>query len=161
MSETCYIAIIIWHFVDKGPSNQSYCFPSSHVMMWELDHKEGWAPKNWCFWAVVLETLESPFYCKEIQPVNPKGKQSWIFIRTDARAPILWPPDANSWLIRKDPDAGKDWRQEKGWMASPTQCTWVWANSGRWWRTGKLGVLQSMGLQSVRHDWLTEQQSLR
>ena len=114
MSETCYIAIIIWHFVDKGPSNQSYCFPSSHVMMWELDHKEGWAPKNWCFWAVVLETLESPFYCKEIQPVNPKGKQSWIFIRTDARAPILWPPDANSWLIRKDPDAGKDWRQEKG-----------------------------------------------
>ena len=84
--------------------------------MWELDHKEGWALKNWCFWTVVLEkTLESPLNCKEIKPVHPKGNQSWIFIgRTDAEAPILWPPDAKSWLIRKEPDAGKDWRQEKG-----------------------------------------------
>ena len=85
--------------------------------MWELDHKEGWAPKNWCFWSVVLEkTLESPLDCKEIKPVNPKGNQSWIFIgRTDteAEAPILWPPDAKSWLTGTDPDAGKDWRQEK------------------------------------------------
>ena len=86
--------------------------------MWELDHKEGWAMKKWCFWTMVLEkTLESPLDCKETQPVNPKGNQSWIFVgRTDAEAetPVLWPPDAKSWLIWKDPDAGKDWRQEKG-----------------------------------------------
>ena len=83
--------------------------------MWEMDHKEGWVPKNWFFWIVVLEkTLESPLDCKEIKPVSPKGNQSWIFIgRTDAEAPILWPPDAMNRLIRKDPDAGKDWRQEK------------------------------------------------
>ena len=85
--------------------------------MWELDHKEGWAPKNWCFWTVVLEkTLESPLDFKEIKPVNPKGNQSWIFIgRTDAKAeaPILRPPDPKSWLTEKDPDAGKDWRQER------------------------------------------------
>ena len=89
--------------------------------MWELDYKESWAPKNWFFWTVVLEkTLESPLDCKEIQPVNPKGNQSWIFIgRTDveAEAPILWPPDVKNWLIWKDPDAGKDWRQEeRGWQ---------------------------------------------
>ena len=80
-----------------------------------LDHKESWASKNWCFWTVVLEmTLESSLDCKEIKPVNPKGNQSWIFIgRTDAEAPILWPPDAKSWLTRKDPDVGKDWRQEE------------------------------------------------
>ena len=106
------------YFADKGPSSQSYDFSSSHVQMWELDHKESWAPKNWCFWTVVLEkTLESPLDCKEIKQVNPKGNQSWIFIgRTDAEAetPILWPPDAKNWFIGKDPDAGKDWRQEKG-----------------------------------------------
>ena len=97
--------------------------------MRELDHKEGWAPKNWCFWSVMLEkTLESPLDWKEIKPVNPKGNQPWIFIgRTDAEAPILWPPDARSWLIGKDPDAGKDWRRRRrgvtgwnGWMASLT-----------------------------------------
>ena len=102
----------------KGPSSQSYGFSSSHVWMWELDHKENWASKNWCFWTVVLKkTLESPLECKAIQPVSPKGNQSWIFIgRTDAEAetPILWPLDAKNWLIWKDPDAGKDWRQEKG-----------------------------------------------
>ena len=107
------------YFANKGPSSQSYGFSCSHVWMWELDHKEYWAPKNWCFWTVVLEkTLESPWDCKEIQPVHPKGNQSWIFIgRTDAEAEtlILWPPDEKSWLIGKDPDAGKDWRQkEKG-----------------------------------------------
>ena len=97
---------------DKGPSSQSYGFSSSHVWMWELDYKEIWVPKNWCFWTVVLEkSLESPLDCKEIKPVNPKGNQSWIFIeKTDAEAeyPILWPPDVKSWLIAKDPDAGKD-----------------------------------------------------
>jgi len=83
--------------------------------MWDLGHKEGWALKNWCFWTVLLEkTLESPLNRKEIKPVNPKGNQSWIFIgRTDAEAPILWPPDVKSWLIGQDPDAGKDWRQEE------------------------------------------------
>ena len=89
-------------------------FSNSHVWMWELDHKEGWALKNWCSRSVMLKrTLESPLDCK-IKPVNPKGNQSWIFIgRTDAETPILWPPDVKSWLIRKDPDAGKDWRQEE------------------------------------------------
>ena len=99
------------YFANKGLSSQSYGFPSSHVWMWELDHKEGWALKNWCIWTVVLEKIpESPLGCKEIQPVHPKGNQSWIFIgRTNAEAetPILWPPDANNWLIWKDPDAGK------------------------------------------------------
>jgi len=103
---------------DKGPSSLSYDFSSSHVWMWELDYKESWAPKNWCFWTVVLEkTLESPLDCKEIQPVNPKGDQSWIFIgRTDVEAetPILWPPNAKNWLIERDSDTGKHWRQEKG-----------------------------------------------
>ena len=98
--------------------HQSYGFSSSHVWMWELDYKESWAPKNWCFWTVVLEkTLESPLDCKEIQPIHLKGNQYWIFIRrTDAEAetPIIWPPDVKSWLIWKDPDAGKDWRWEKG-----------------------------------------------
>jgi len=126
--------------------------------MWELDHKESWALKNWCFWTVELEkTLESPLDCKEIQPVHPKGNQSWMFIgRIDAEAatPILLPPDMKNWLFGKDPDAEK----EDGWMASPTQWSWVWASSGRWWRTAKPGVLQSMGLQRVGHDWETEQQ---
>ena len=107
------------YFADKGLYNQSYGFSSSHVQMWELDHKESWVLKNWCFWTAVLEkTLESPLDCKEIQPVHPKGDQSWIFFgRTDAEpeAPILWPPDAKSWLIRKDSDAGQDWGwEEKG-----------------------------------------------
>ena len=105
------------YFANKGPSRQGYGFSSGHAWMWELDYKESWALKNWCFWSMVLEkTLESPLDCKEIQPVHPKGDQSWIFIgRTDAEAetPILWPPDANSWLIGKDPDAGRDWRQEE------------------------------------------------
>ena len=101
-----------YHFVDKGPYNQSHGFSSSHVWMWELDHKEDWALKNWCFWTVVLEkTLESPLDSKEIKPVNPKGNQPWTYIgRTDAEAeaPIIWPSDVKSQLIRKDPDAGKD-----------------------------------------------------
>ena len=96
---------------DKGPSSQSYGFSSSHVWLWELDHKEGWALKNWCFWIVVLaKILESPLDCKEIKPVSPKGNQPWILTgRTDAEAPILWPHDGKNWLIGKDPDAGKVW----------------------------------------------------
>ena len=126
-----------------------------------------WSPKNWCFWTVVLEkTLESPLDCKEIQPVHSEGDQSWIFIgRTDteAEAPILWPPDAKNWLIWKDPGVGKDWRwEEKGttemrWLdASPSWWTWVWASSGSWWWSGKPGMMQSMELQRVGHDWATE-----
>ena len=104
------------YFANKGPSSQGYGFSSGHVWLWELDCKESWAPKNWCFWTVVLEeTLESPLDCKEIQPVHPKlGIQSWILIgRTDDETPILWPPNVKNWLIWKDPDAGKDWRQEE------------------------------------------------
>ena len=107
------------HYIsNKGPSSQSYGFSSGHVWVWELDYKESWAElKNWCFWIVVLEqTLESLLDCKEIQPVHPKGNQFWIFTgRTtaEAEAPILWPPDGKNWLIGKDPDAGKNWRQEE------------------------------------------------
>ena len=130
--------------------------------MWELDYKESWAPKNWWFWTMMLEkTLESPLDCKEIQPVHPKGDQSWLFFeRTDAEAeiPILWPLDVKKWLMWKDPDAGKDWRWEgKGttedemiWMASPPQWTWVWVNSGSSWWTGRPGVLPSIGSQNSR-----------
>ena len=104
-------------FADKSPNSQNYGFSSSHVWMWELDHKEGWVPVNWCFWTVVLEkTLESPLDCKEIKPVNPKGNQPWIFIGktvSEAEALILWPPEMKSQLIWKDLDAGKDWRQKK------------------------------------------------
>ena len=104
------------HFAHKGLYSQSYGFSSSHVQMWELDHKEGWALKNLCFQTVRLQnTLQSPLDCKEIQPVNFRGNQPWLFIgRTDAKAeaPILWPPDVKNWLTGKDPDAGKDWRQK-------------------------------------------------
>ena len=106
-----------YYFANEGPSRQSYSFSSSPVWIWELHYKESWAPKNCCFWTVVLEkTLESPLDSNEIQPVSPKGNQLWIFIgRTDAEAktPIFWPPDAKNWLIWKDPDAGKDWREEE------------------------------------------------
>ena len=149
------------YFASKDPSSQGYGFSIVHVWMWELDCEESWALKNLCFWTVVLEkTLESPLDCKEIQPVHLKGDQSWIFIgRTDAEAetPILWPPDAKNWLIWKDPDAGEgDNRGWNGWMASPTQWMWVRVNSGSWWWTGRPGVLQSMGLQRLRHNWATE-----
>ena len=104
---------------NKGPSSQGYGFSSGHVWMWELDYKESWMPKNWCFWTVVLEkTLESPLDCKEIQPVHSKD-QSWVFIGrmdVEAETPIFWPSDAKSWLFGKDPDAGKDWKQEKKGM---------------------------------------------
>ena len=136
--------------------------------MWELNYKGSWGPKNWCFLTVVLEkTLESLLDSKEIQPVHPKGNQSWLFIgRTDAEAkiPILWPPDARSWLIWKRPwcwerlkvgGEGDD-RGWDGWMASPTQWTWVWVNSRSWQWTGRPGVLQSMGSQRVGHGWATE-----
>ena len=129
-------------FANKGPSSQGYGFSSSHVWMWEVDYKESWALKNWCFWTVVLEkTLESPLDCKEIQPVHPKGNQPWIFIcRTDAEAeaPIIWPPDAKGWLIWKDPDAGKDWGQEEKGTTEDEMVGWHhWLNEhGFGWTLG-------------------------
>ena len=114
------------YFANKGPSSQGYGFSSSHAWMWELEYKESWALKNWCFWTVVLEkTLESPLDCKEIQPVHPKGNQFWIFIgRTDVEAPILWLPDAKNRLIWKDPDAGKDWGQEEKGTTEDEMVRW-------------------------------------
>ena len=138
---------------------------NSPVQMWELVHKESWALKNWYFWTVVLEkTLETPLFCKDIKQVNFKGNKFWILIgRTDAEAPIFWPPDSKNWFIRKDLDAGKDWRREgkgttgwDGWMASLMRWTWVWTGSRSWWWTGKPGMLQSVGLWRARHDWVTE-----
>ena len=133
------------YFADKVPFTQSYGFSSSCARIWELDHKEGWAQKNWCFWTLVLEkTLECPLDCKEIKPVNPKGNPSLIFIgRTDAgtEAPILWPPDVKNWLTGKDPDAGKDWRQEEKQMTEDEMVGWYhWLDGqefeqalGGWW----------------------------
>ena len=135
--------------------------------MWELDYKESWEPKNWCFWIVVLEnTLESPLVCKEIQPINPKWKQFLIFIgRTDTKTetPIFWPPDAKTDSLEKTLMLGKiegvrrRGRQRMRWLdTSPMRWTWVRVNSGSWWWTGKPGVLQSMGSQRVGHDWATK-----
>ena len=130
--------------------------------MWGLNYKESWAPKNWCFWTVMLEkTLESPLDCKKIKPVSPKGNQSWIFIGSidaEAETAIVWLPDWKTWLIWKDPDGWErlkaggegDDRGWDGWMGSLTRWTWNW-----WW-TGKPGVLQSMGSQRVGHDWVTK-----
>ena len=131
-----------------------------------VDYKETWAVKNWWFWTVVLEkALKSPLDCKEIQPVHPKGNQFWIFIgRSDAEAetPILWPPDTKNWLIWKDPDSGKDWRQEEKGTTEVEMVGWHHQLSGHelspgglWW-SGSPGLLQSMGLQRVRHNWATE-----
>ena len=134
--------------------------------MWELDYKESWVLKNWCFWTVVLEkTLESLLDCKEIRPVLPKGNQYWIFIgRTDAEveAPILWPPDAKNWLIGKDPDAGKDWRQEEKGTMEDEMVGWYHRLDGHefeqvwsWWWTGNPRMLQSMGV-AMSWTWLSD-----
>ena len=153
------------YFANKGPSSQSYDISSSHVWMWELDYKESWALKNWCFWTMVLEkTLESPLDCKEIQPVHSKENQSWIFIgRTDveAEAPIFWPPHVKNWLTGKDPERSKaggegDDRGWDGWMASPTQWTWVWVNSRSWRWTGRLVCCSPWGRREsdmTEFDW--------
>ena len=154
------------YFANKSPSSQDYGFSSSHVWIWELDYKEKWAPKNWCFWTMMLKTLESPLDSKEIQQVSPKGNQSWIFIwrmYAEIEAPILWPPDAKvfhwkrpwCWERLKAGEEGDD-RGWDGWMASPTRWTWVWASCRSWWWTGRPGVLQFMGSQRVRQDWATE-----
>ena len=116
------------YFANKGPTSQGYGFSCGHVWMWEFDYEESWAPKNWCFWTVVLDkTPESPLDFKEIQPVHPKGDQPWVFIeRTDVEAetPILWPLDGKNWLIWKDPDVGKDWGQEEKGMTEDEMAGW-------------------------------------
>ena len=152
-----------YYFAVKGPYSQSCVFSSSRVWMWELDHKESWAPKNWRFRTVVLEkTLENPLDSKEIKSVNPKGSQPWIFIgRTDveAEAPTLWPPDAKGWLIGEDPDAGKiEGRRRRRWQ----RIRWLdgitdsmdmdLGGSGSCWWSGRPGVLRFMGSQRVRHN---------
>ena len=156
------------YFANKTHLVKAMFFSSSHVWTWELNYKESWVPKNWCFWTVGLEKiLESPLDCKEVQPVHPKENQSWIFIgRTDAEAktPILWPTDAKNWLIGKDPDAGKGWRQEEKGPREDEMVGWhhllngyeSWVNSGSWSHTGRAGVLRSMGSQRVGHNWATE-----
>ena len=122
------------YFANKVSSSQSYDFSSSYVCMWELDYKESWVPKNWCFWTVMKEkTLEDLLDCKEIQPVNPKGYQSWVFIgKTDVETEtaIIWPPYAKTWLISKDPDAGKYWSQEEKQMTEDEMVEWHhWLNA--------------------------------
>ena len=131
--------------------------------MWELDHKEGWAPKNWCFWTVVLKTLESPLNYKEIQPVNLRGNQPWVFIGKTVRVKLklqyfgqlMWRTDSleKTLLLERlkagGEEDGKGW---DGWMASLTWWTWVWVNSGSWWWAGRPDVLQSMGSQRLGHD---------
>ena len=137
---------------------KGYGFSSSHVWMWELDYKECWAPKNWCFWTVVLErTLESPLDCKEIKPVHPKGNQSWILIRrtdAEAEAPILWPPDAKNWLIGKDPDAGKDWRQEEKGTTEDEMVGWHhWLNGCEFEQAPGAGDGQAAAVHGVAKSW--------
>ena len=144
------------YFASKGLSSQNYGFSSSHVWMWELDYKESWVPKNWCFWTVVLEkTLESPLDYKGIQQVHPKGNQSWVFIgRTDAEAEtlILWPPDAKKWFIGKDPDAGKDWRQEKKGTAEDEIVGWHHWLDGHEFQQA-LGVGDGQGSLTCCSSW--------
>ena len=142
------------YFANKGQSSQGYGFSSGHVWMWELACVESWAPKNWCFWTVVLEkTLESPLDCKEIQLVHPKGNQSWIFIgKTDAKAEarILRPPDVKNWLTGEDSDARKDWRRDEKGTTEDEMVGWhhwpdghvFWVSSGSWWLTGRPVMLQ-------------------
>ena len=153
-------------------SLRSYGFSSSHVWIWEFDHKEGWALKNWCIWTMVLEkTLEIPLGWEEIQPVNPKGNHSWIFIvKTDAEAeaPVLSPPDLKSWLIRQDPDAGKDWRKEEKGTTEGKMVGWHHRVNEREFEQipgdgeGQRSLVCGSpgGSQRVGHDWVTEQRGL-
>ena len=161
----CHPLLIQRHyFANKGPSSQSHGFSSCHVWMWELDYKESWVPKNWCFWTVVWEkTPESPLDCKEIQPVHPKGNQPRMFIgRTDAEAetPILWPPDVKSWLTGKDPNAGKDWGQEEKGATEDEMVGWHHRLNSRGWTPGAgdgQGDLACCGSWGCKESDMTEQ----
>ena len=153
------------NFANKGLHSQSYDFATSHVWIWELDNKEGWTKKkNWYIQIVVLKTLENPLDSNEIKQLSSKGNQPWMSTeRTEAEAPILWPSDAKSWLIGRlwcweglGAGGEGDDRGWDGWMTSPIQRTWVWANSGILWRTGKPEVLESMGSHRVQYNWATD-----
>ena len=156
-----------YHFADKSLYSQSYGFSSSHVWMWELDHKENWVPKNWCFWTVVLQkTLESPLDCKEIKPIHPEGNASWIIHCKDWwwswsfntlakwwKSLLIGGGGPSCWERLKAWEEGDNTGWD-GWMASLTRWTWVSANSRRWLKTRKPGVLQSMQSVRVRHNWV-------
>ena len=155
------------HFANKYPYGQRYGFSSSHVWMWEFDHKEGWMPKNWCFQIVVLEkTLESPLNCKAIKIINPKGYQPWIFIgrtEVEAETPILGHLmqrtdsfEMTLMLGKVESGRRRGWQRINGCIASPSQWTWVWVNSRSCWWTGRSDMLQSMGSQRAWCDWATE-----
>ena len=156
------------YFANKGPSSQSYDFSRSHVQMWDLDNKKGWVLKNWCLQTVVLMPSNSPLDSKEIKPAKPKGNQPWIFTgKTDAEAevPILWPPDAKSWLIGKDPDAGRDWGQDEKGMTEDEMVGWHhWLSGHESEKT--LGDSKGQGSLACCHSWdhkeldMTEQQQI-
>ena len=149
------------YFANKCQSSQSYGFSSSHVWMWELDSKESWALKDWCFWIVMLEkTHESPLDCKEIKPGNSKGNQGLeLKLKLQNFGPLMQRTDSFKrpwcWERLKAGGGGND-RGWHGWVASLTRLTWVWVSSGSWWWTGRPGMLQSTGSQRVGHDWTTE-----
>ena len=161
-------AQLIHHFANKGLSSQSFVFSSSDVWMWELDQKEGWAPKNWCFvlwyWRRLLRVSWIARRSNQsiLKKIGPEYWKDWCWSWSSSTV-ATWCEEPTDW---KDPDAGKDWKgreegDNRGWdgcMASPTHWTWVWASSKRWWKTGKPGVLQPMGSQRVRHNWVTKQQ---
>ena len=155
------------YFANKGLSSQSYGFSSSHVRMWDLDYKESWALKKLCFWTMVLEkTLESPLDCKEIQPVHPKEispeyllEGLMLKLKLQYCVHLMWRTEALEKTLILGKIEGRRRRDDRGWdgwMASPTQRTWVWVGSRSWWWTERPGGLQSMGLQRVVHDWATE-----
>ena len=155
-----------YYFANKGPFRQSYGFSSSHIWMWELDCKERWGPKNWCFWTVVLEkTLESPLDCKEVQPVHPKGispeyslEGLMLKLKLQYFGQLIWKTDSleKTLMLGKVEGGRRRGRLRMIWLDGITQWTWVWVDSGSWWWTGRPGVLWFMGSHRVRHDWSTE-----
>ena len=155
------------YFANIGPCSQSYCFSSGHVWMWQLDYKESWAPKNWCFWTVVLEMIpwtargSNQSIPKEISPEYSLDRLM-LKLKLQYFGHLIWRADSleKTWMLGKTEGRRRRGWQRMGWLASPTQWIWVWASSGRWWRTGRPGVLQSMGSQRVRHNWATEQQQI-
>ena len=155
------------YFANNGPSSQNYSLSSSHVWMWELDYKESWALKNWCFWTMVLEkTLESPLDCKEIQPVNPKRSQSeyslevlMLKLKLQYFGHLMWRTDflEKTLMLGKIEGRRRRGQQRMRWLDGITDSMdWVWVSSGSWWWTGKPGMLQSMRSQRVRHSWASE-----
>ena len=154
------------YFANKGPSSQSYSFSSGHVWIWELDYKESWVPKNWCFWTVVLKkTLWVPWTARRsnqsiLKEISPEYSLEGLILKLKLQyfGHLMWRTDSleKTLMLEKIEVGRRGWQRWDGWMASLTQWTWVWVNSGSWWWTGSPGVLQSTGSQRVRHDWGTE-----